>query len=562
MADITIDMIEERERELQPLYDRMDGDADRLRQKPYTLPRLEDPTKSYQNVVNITMNTAANYVDGLSRLISNAVMQIFVEGMKNDRSLNDKETGRIEEFLSWHYEKIDEILLNRGFPKLMIWLARHINARGWIVARYQAWLNSEREEQYVTELQAWDMRYVAWENDRDSLEWGSQRTFRTKREIQSEYPKANVTGDKKIEVVTFLDRQKEKVWIRQDQVKERTHGLGYVPLIIQPCPEGFHLLDPGYIEHVGESALFLNRQLFDEWNRIISLEVTAAAESVMPGYTSESQDRVGEGMPYPEAGSVMKVGTGESPKLVEKRDFNIAAQLARKDILEGLEYGGRNIDIGNINQPFSAVALGAIEEIRKRALFPRFEAIDMFRRRLSWMMIDQYKRLYDIGGIYVKNHLMAKGELEGNYIVRTRFISKTKEMEILNIAVASAAKAIGLPDEVWVRDILLAENPDEILEAMRAEKAAMADPVIGLIRLGLSLIDEADSLKDEMKDAKLLEAMRIRDRIVAIIEGTSQTEERKTTEVPRGSLNVLPPLLAAAGRGAPTRGNGREEEIT
>jgi len=555
----SIDIVTTREQELSILYQRVDFDAAKL-SVPYRMMRLDQPSVAVDNVVNVTMNYPGTYANDLATLISQALTQTVIEGYRKGKPMTGKETHIIEDFLNANYDMIDDSLSNRGLPNLMTWLASHIVLRGWIGGRYCAWVDNGL---YIPDFAPWDVRYCAWEFGSNGLKWASYRTSRLPSDILNEYPNAKVSGDKPIEVVTFLDDGKEEVYAGQDLINLWTHNYGHVPAIIQPAPAGFFLRDKGYIQNEGESALFLDRMLYDELNRSVSIEQTLAQKSVMPAYSQEKQDANSPADPYPDKpGAQTAYNVGEKPELLPVGDFNRAAQLGRQDILQGLQQGGRNIDIGNINQPFSAVAIASIEDIRKKALLPRFNAIASFRQKLSRMMIEQRKILTNTEnfkpelGVPGRKKKYTLADLDGDYSIRYRFMSKSKEMEIANLAISNAAKAIGLPDEVIVRDLLLAENPDEILAKMRSQKAEQASPWIMLVRMAHAMVDEAENLEGDDRDSKLIESIGLTNRAIALIalessppvtqEGNQPTQQPKVAE-PKGNTNMLIPMLGNSG---------------
>ncbi len=563
----TLTIVKNREKELADLYKRMDEDAARVDwTKRYRMMRLDDPTKPIDNVVNVTMNFAATYASDLASLISQATIQTVIDGRKNKRKLSDDEAAVIEDFLNTLFDLIDDSLINRGFPSLIVWLANHIVYRGWIGGRYLSWV--DKNGLYVPDFAAWDCRYAAHEFGATGLKWASYRTWRLPGDIKDEYPDAalSVTNDEKeIEVVTFLDDEKQEVWAESTLVDTLRHAMGHVPAVIQPAPAGFMFRDKGYVQHEGESAFYLDRLLFDELNRSVSIEQTLAQKAVHPAYVQEKQDPNAPADPYADkVGANTAYNPGESPKLLPIGDFNMAAQLGRRDISEGLQQGGKNIDVGNIDQLFSAVAIAAIEELRRKVLIPRFQAISAFRTKLAGLMIKQ-RQLLDRQ--VTKSELGRKGfvakDLEGDYSVKFRFMSKSKEMEIANIAIANAAKAIGIPDEVWVRDILLADNPEEMLRLMNAQKAEAVEPWIMLVRLGHQAIDAAEKLSEDAKDAKLLEARGLFEKAVMLINPPMPEAAPPATpspQEPKGNANLLLPLLGAGARGA-GGGNGAGVEV-
>ncbi len=559
----TLDIIKNREKQFKGLYDRMDADAKKVQLARYQMMRLDDPKTKIDDVVNVTMNYPATFADDIATLIMNAMMQTVVEGYKNNRGLNGKEQKTIETFLDVHYDLVDDLLARRNLRSLMTWLSRHISIRGWVGARYWTWL--EGGKNYTPDLMPWDMRYVAYEYGTNGLKWASYRTWRSKNDILEEYPEAKISGSNEsdIEVVTFLDDEKQEVYVEDNLAETKKHIYGHVPVVIQACPAGFMLRDKGYLEHEGESIFMLDRGLYDELNRAVSIEQTMAMKSILAPYAHEVQDPGGQPQPYPDVvGQNTPVLAGEMPKIVEQADLNTGAQMGRADILSALQQGGRNVDLGNINQPFSAVAIAAISELRKKVLIPRFEGISQFKQQLSTMMLSQFKTLAE--RYYFKGEIGLPGrkrsfdvrDLDGDYSIRYRFMSKTKQEEIANIAIAQSARGM-FPMKIIVKDILLAQNPDEILAGLESEKAELADPIIGLFRLAHSLVDEADTLSEEDKDAKLIESMRLTEKAVIMIRaermaqmpGTgTKPEQPQPLPQPKTNMSALIPLLGQAGR--------------
>ena len=559
-----LERVQTREVELAGLYARMDGDAAKLDGTPYAMMRLDRPTVAVDGVVNVTMNYAATWVADLVDLILGAKVQTVIRGQKNNRLMNDKETGILEEFLDVHYEMIDDLLIDRGEPTLDDWVARQATGRGWIAASYWPYLE---DGHYYTELSLWDSRFMSFENGRRELNWGACRWWRTPANILKDYPAAPIsTGTELVEGVTYLDDTKEVVCIGGWESEAKPHKLGSTPVVIQACPAGLMFRNKGYMAHEGESAIWLIRGLVNQLNMNVSIEQTMALKSIMPPYSKETADSSGEPMPYPDkVGTVTEVAPGETPKLLQTGDLNQAAQLGRQDIMQALQQGGRNIDIGNINQEMSAVAIAAVGEIRKKVLVSRFDGIAMFKQKLSRKIIDYYLKLAkDIKepvGRQGNRKVYSKDQLGGDYSICYIYLSKSKEMEIANLALYSAGVAAGLPQEDLIRDILQAENPDKILAHMASERAAKLDPTIDMIRHGHMLIDEAEGLEDWQSDAKLLESKELFDQAGKILEARHQvvTDAAMIPEVekPKGSTQPLLPLLGAGNRGMRGGGNGQ-----
>ncbi len=578
-----LDMIKDKEKELKPLYDRMDEDEKHILadDNPYRMTFLNDPNKYVDDVVNVTMNYAGTTIDDLSVLILNAEMQTVVEGFKGNRELNGDEKKTVESYLDLNYEMIDDFLVKQNKQRLMVRLSRAICSRGWIISHYQPYI---KKGIYVPYCMPWDARYSAPEfSGYDGLQWASHRTWRSGTDLKKEYPDAQVQDNSTLlEVVTFLDKELQEVWIDNVKVEPQPrqgeqiigrlvddkgrHNLGYVPVVIQASPAGPGFEGKDAIKHEGESAIWLDRTLFNELNRIVSIEQTMGMKAIKAGYTHETDTDAGQPQPYPDVpGQNLPVKKGETPELVVQADFNVGARQGRADVMDALKQGGRNIDVGNISQSYSAVAIAAIEELRKKALISRLEGIEMFKTQLSMMMIKQHLNLiekYKFSGelsLSGKSRTFTKDELDGAYSIRYKLTSKTKEVDIMNLAVASAAANMGIPRKVWVRDILNAQNPEEMIALMDSEKAEEADPVIAMLRIAHGMIDEAKTLSEEAKEAKFIEAYMLGKQACVIIRQRQNPlvpQETKPVEKKKGSANLLPALLGTQGR---MGGNGQRE---
>ena len=180
----TLEIIEAKEKELQKTYDRMDKTRDLVYLKPYQLTRLDNPSIPIDDVVNVTINSPATLVNSVVAAMYGAHIQTVVAGWKNNRELNDKESGLIEEFLDAHYEQIDDLLLLREYPELKLWIVNHLSVRGRVGGMYWPYLE---DGQYYPEFTPWDMRYAAYENGRRGLDWASNRTWRSPTKISAEY---------------------------------------------------------------------------------------------------------------------------------------------------------------------------------------------------------------------------------------------------------------------------------------------------------------------------------------------------------------------------------------
>jgi hypothetical protein len=559
-------MVQEREKELQPLYDRMDlvakqiatGDPNSM----YQMMRLDIPSKPVDHVVNIKLNLAASYCENLKILMTGAISQCVVEGYKNNRPLNDKEKAKIEDFVSIQYDIIDDILVNSGEDPFMSWAADQMIKRGGVCGYQMA---SIEDGIYIPEFVKWDRRYAAYEYDRNKIAWGSFRWLRKPSSLKRHYPDAEIREKDVLNGLvngfTFVDDKVEEIWVNDHLVSSKPHMFKETPVIIQRCYSGSTFQDSDHIANQGESAIFLNLDLYDEKNRAASIEATLAMKAIHPAYQKTRKDggaasegTNGQAGPaYPDkAGAVTEVYEGEEYQLLQVADLKQSAMMAKQDIDRALQLGGQDVDVGNTSD-MSMVAIAKTEEIRNKALNPGLAAIAVFKQKHARLMINQYLALLGAKlkvpaelGVPGRKKTFSKSDFDCDFSIRFNYQSKSKEMDIANLALFISTEG-KLPDKVRYETILQAENPGEWMALMDSQKAEQIDPIIGIQRRGLALCDEAEELEGDAKDAKLIESMVLCERQVAIIMSRknpqAQLEPEQAKQAGNGAGNILPKML-------------------
>jgi hypothetical protein len=536
-----IGRIKDKQKEFQGLWARMDKDRDLANQIPFVL--KDSRGKAIKNVVNVTTNFAANLANVTIATLLGANMQTVIEG----KALSDTKTSQIEEFLDLFYQQKDEELLARLMPSLYQFLVNQCVVRGWMAARY-----------CEGTLLPMDSRYVTFEYGRTGMNWYSYETTRTKYDILDEY-ETEITKDQ-VTVNEYWDDKTNDIYVDGELAKSQPNPYGYPPAVILPVPTGFTLMDKGYLERWGESVFFLDRNLFDEWNRIISIEQSLAMLCLKPsvqkplknGVTVEAAQAVQQNPPAWGEGGVTLVNEGEEYLSMPRQDIVQASRLAHADIYSAIQQGGlSNIDLGNIQFPLSAVAISDLTEISERVFMPRLQALAMFYQQLSRMAIRQYTEQGETVevGIAGKKKGVSPSMLEGDYTINYKFLTKSKKQEIANLAIAAGARGI-LSEDTIRRDVLSLQNPSEEKAKLDSEMAERADPAITMYRLAHSLIDEAERLTGDDSKQKRVEARMVASRGVEMIrqrqmQGTSQ----EVIEKPENKTAQLMPLLAGAGGG-------------
>ncbi len=565
MADSTLEMWDKAEARFADIYARYDEDRDLAYLTAYTLTDSEG--KAIKETVPITLNDPAVLLNTITSALMGAIRQPEVIGQRNGKPMTERDANKIEEFVQAAFEQADDLLAKRFETTLQAFAVNHLCLRGASARR--VWSYADKAGNYVPDILPLDMRFVRYAVGRDGLIWAGYIGRRTPESIYEEYGKV-IADSSDVDVICVNTKEDEEVWIKKELISTKKHSWSYVPVVIQLVPSGFSLRDIGYQAHEGEGLFFLNRDLFAENNRIASIEATLALKTVLPPYQIPRSDMGGKPAPYPDkAGKVTEVPVGEEYKLLPVADMNRAAQLARVDLQGAAQRGGvNNIDLGNVSTPTSAVWITVQSELRNKILFPRLQALDFLDQQTAYMLIDQFKNGGFEGEVGRRGMKVSvtPAEMEGDFTFRYRSMTKTREQEIANLAMAQAARGI-LPEKVILRDVLLAENPDELMAALESQRAEEIDPVIGIIRRAHALVDEAEDMADEKRDAKLIESMMLTERAVQVLESRMMPQPPATTQEPepvenKPNSNVLVPLLGAGMRGGGGGGNGaRQPEV-
>ena len=544
-----VDIIKNRIKELREQYDRMNKTAKFVHLEPYELLQYDGKT-AIRNVANVRPNRAATFMFAMVEDLIGSKWQTVIEG-----KITTEEAHVIEQFIDDGIAQADEVLLrSQGIPRVHDWVCNHVCARGPIGVRL---ISGNVKGLYTIDALPVDMRWVPYEfGDRDSkwLDWACNITKRSKGWIEKEYPREawRFSYDKIYEVWDYWDGDKNKIYIAEEFIKERKNKFGYPPFVIAIPPVGFMLRDEGWEKYDGEDALFLIRGLLDEDARRMTIEQTLGMNLLFPARVRPVKDYGNaEDIAIPMSNEEQTYPEGELPELLPQADMSNVSMAAREDFSAMLDEGGR-ISPTTYTSPPSAILIATEEEIKGKVLNSRLETLGVFRSQLARMMIDQFIKADEHGevGVTGKRTKYTVSQLKdpGKYSIRCQLMTKSKRQELANLA-QFAAVYDKLPLKINLRDVLIADDPDEIIRELELERAKQADPALALHEMALRYVEEADDIEDdEEANAKLIQAKMLVERGVSIIKQrmASPVEDAPEVEQPKGNGNLLPALI---GRG-------------
>ncbi len=575
MADAnktTWQLIEDRMTQLKNLHKRMDESRklaymDAFKMKKY------NSSEDLSNVINVTGNSPAILANAIISDLLSARWQTVVEGNISTRQAHD-----IERFIEDNFAQADEVLLNRfGMVSLQAWLCSHVCIRSLIGVR---WLSTIVGSGYQVDCLPVDMRWTPFSFGKNGLNWVAPITFMNKEDLFEEYPDIKISlKDTNNEARDYWNGKENETWVEQKLVNKQNHSMEKPPFVIVFPSAGFMLRDKDYMEHEAEDLFFLNRNLYTELNRALSVEQSLGMDIMYPKMEQEQEDYRGTPDPLPKSGEVVAVRKGERHQPVPRGDLNLASRTSRQDIGRMIEIGGiSDAELGSAALDRPGIWFAKQFEIRHKLERARFEALAIMKEGLARLMIDQFilaSKSGEVGEVKVgqrgrKNKFSVKmlGDPD-SYRISFKYGLSSKEMEIINLAQAQAARGI-VPERIIVRDILKAEDPDGWFRELAMEKAKAANPAIGLAEMAVRYAEDAEDTADEM-DAELKKwqsmmlvhdyVMIMRQRINPQPQPSTQPTKQLEVKPRMEGLVALPKLLGQGGM-AGQRQEGQPVEVT
>ncbi len=555
MSKTTLELYEARKPYFTTIWDRYNTDRELLTQK-YVMKNSKG--ESIPGTISVTSNEAKLLANYVSSTLMGAQLQTVIEGTRNGNPLPAKQTSKLETIYNIARDAANDILKRRLQPNLLQYAANQITVMGGGARR--VWI-SIKDDKYVFDILPINLLSLVYEIGTDGLWWGGYSGKRSVSLLAKEYPKNPVVnGDSKgeIEFVCIYDDTKEDIWINGALYNTRKHPFGRCPIIVEYCPAGFTTKEDGELDYEGESVFWLDRWLFNEKSRRMSIEQTLLMNAIKPPLQKEEDNLNGPPALDPTGiGKITKVKKDEPYSLIPTGDINKAGEMARADIDAEVTKGGTTqTDVGNVVTPTSAIWITEQTEIRNRLLNPRLQALGSIEDQTATMVFEQLKTLMTLPevskemevGVMGRTVSIKLADLEGDYTIRHKFMSKSPKQEIANLAMAQAAQALGIPAEIWVEDIYQYDKPEKLLAAMESDKAERDDPVIGMLRRAHALVDEADELEGDARDAKLIESQLLTDQATRIIKArnmpqiTPEVAPQKEDNKPSGSAALIPLL--------------------
>ena len=492
------DKVREKDEEFRELDNRMRLDSDLLHLKKYT---MMDKSGKYAipDVINATLNKPAVLAANVISSLGSVKQQLIVD---TDNAKID--TTKIEEILQACMDMANARNRKLGFPNINQAADVGLCMRGGHARR----ITFRMEDGIlVPDVASWDRRYVRYETTgetgREGVKWASLATMVLKGEIEAKYGiQVRTQAEKCLEI---WDDEHQEIWVGNKQVKEIPHPYGYCPVVISTVALGYGdtMMDEDRLKYEGESIFFLIRDIIPQLNMLLSILETLNFLSIKPPYnylTKEGRDSVPP--EYDEAlapGAVTAGDLGGGLLPVTLGDATRAAQMIYATLEKAVQEGGyTDIDVGNVSQPFSAVALVTIGESKDQVYLPRLAAKEWLNIDTAEMILNQLKQIGGVLDLGVKGHSKQypTSLLDGEYSVDFKYFVKSPKIDVARIAMAQQARPFYPLNYIW-KEVLQVPDLQGMEEDWYSEQAEMLDPNIRTHRTIMRLLSKAEEEDNE-----------------------------------------------------------------
>jgi len=491
-------LIKEKEQEFLGLTGRMDDDRKLLYLDKYIMKDARG--KKVKDVVNVTLNKPGVFASNVISALNSTRQQIVCES--DDSKVK---TAEIEQFVNLAFSSANARIVSQGKATLNFFTDTQSCIRGRAARRV---LFRVEDGVIIPDIASLDTRFHTYDVGENGLAWSGYKTYRSKGDIEAEY--GIVTDGKFTWVSDVWDAEHNEVWVGNQRIsrnKDGTerieeHAYGITPVVLQIVPLGYGniLLDDDRLMYEGESIFFMIRDLVPQLNMWISILQTLNLKTVK-GPAKQKKKGGGEPEEYDEVmgmGAITAIDVDEDIARIDYGDAIRATSLVYQAIEKAMQEGSyTDIDIGNVKQPFSAVALITIGESKDQVYLPRLASREMLNKATAEMLIRQVRQESKALGTSIKMGTPGhkKGfnvsDLEGEYEITFKSFLKSPKTDIARMAVATQAERYYDPVTI-LEDVLQVEDPKAIMRKRYYFMAEKIDANILRHRIIMNLVEMAE----------------------------------------------------------------------
>ena len=530
-----IKMVDQHEKDVQPLRDRMEQDYERYRLAEFQ-PIDEVTGGPLTGYASYTSSDPRAFANKVMAWLSQAKLLIRVKHT-NDRTHDAKADNLKENLAIGLLNAADERLGRMLHPQLQGALAFYVSIRGGYVGGRCLLVKRQDGATYV-DITPWDPQNTHYGMGSDGLAWACYKIKKTRQQIQNEYgvtldsrPKATDgttdTEQEGVYVYDFYGQETNRVITEAQTLKAPTkHGAtrvpGYMALVgntpvIQPMGTSNVIAD------VGESIYESVRRLYDKYNNIMSifLELTARArKQALLIYSRDGKKELPEDPHL--AGTEISLSNDEKIEVLKMlemaKDTNEFMQLISGEMQRGtIPYSA----YGQLAFQLSGYAINSLRQGIETILTTRLEAMRQIYFQIVNLLYDQYSSGFfdpmELSGMtqgrkYFSQTIDPK-TLMGSCNYTVELVAQLPQDDMAKWTIAQLARQGPVPllaDSQIRDDILGIQDSEDAASRVKNQMAESALPEAGIYSLMLAAEEQGRSDIAAFYYAKLRELLAAR----------------------------------------------------
>ena len=435
-----------------------------------------------------------------------------------------------EKYIVGAMNMADDRLIARGMLSVKGQLAAHIALRGWYAGR--AVLNKRKDKTYV-DITPFDPLRVVFEQDEDGIVWLAYRTLRSSATIKQLYkvdieePTNSQYDDEfGVPVWDYYDREQHAIVIDGQAPRwgkkplphgvENTDGEGVAPVFIGPVGivpwmQGVHG-DVNQTSDYGESIYSANRNIYEEFNFVMSSTKTLVRRGVRQPYIIESPDgtqtldtdpwRDGTEVPLPVGTKILPMPEMRMP--ADTGDYN---SLVSGELQRG---GLSNVHMGELPFAISGYAANVVREGSAHQLEPRLKSLGSAFTQIGELLTLQYisnkfgkltltGRLNELSDQFDEEIKPEAVEEGGRVVVTFKPNSGLEDSQKIATAqmLREGENPLAPDDWIW-ENILDVSDTEQFRSAITAQKGRNGDPKAQLMDIIMALMKSGEDRKAQV----------------------------------------------------------------
>ncbi len=481
------------ENRLKEYHKQMDEDFDL-----WDLKRRQYDT--HETAINVTLPDPRLFADDVQGRMARAGMQIRIGMAEKDGLDKRDDISKLENLLTFAFEKADELLGRKLLPPLRDSVIWHGLLRGGRAARVFVYKSGK---DVIFDIVSWDWRWVTYKVGADGPIWTAHKTFREKEIIKDEYgvePKASLV-DAFLQVIPFTqalsnyevidywsvpDSKKPTeilnaivsgdTWLKEPEI----FILPSIPVVIRPVavrPPINSKTNLTATRH-GESIYAPNRDTYELLNRLHSIEATRGnLLSKQPIINYKKGDGLDFTSTFMQAESVINVP--EETNRFDKVPMN-EVSITLLDLIDKLTIKKERGEVPHIDigKPYpSGTLFGQVEEAGKNIYVPQLGNLSLFYGDMCRLIEEQLisgKLKVNVETEIKKKYYKTKVtpvDLKMDHTIKVAFNDRTPWMELEVAQQAEMLKRQGIPDEFIWENVYMMQDPKGLKDMVAVEIA-------------------------------------------------------------------------------------------